>query len=1020
MNSDSNTHRTFHPIIAKAYTKVHQWLDNLEQAKGYKTIEPRGKWKEILQQEDLKHIAFQYYHLFPSHYFKAAHSLEYIITEEKLINWLRHNQKICVLDIGCGAGAGSAAFLEAVLYLKESGKLTKDVNLFFIGVDPSHLAIALYHKMMEYLKLSTNDLVNLDYKPVIKGFPDASIEIRQLLEKERASSRLPCFTNTLVMQLNVISPFSQNYRNEKAKIDELKNLGINIDEFVEENNIRLGTTEAQSYRQLIEDVPIDIMHILTVGTRNMENQVQIGTNSEVPLSERIQEMAHTLQLILGNKHKINQNHSDHHAIYFENPEGSYWKDKGRAKIGKPVEFYADFQTIWSADLEGDSHWNDVISLDNLSLAWARARYNFLRETLCDETEMRLFEMNLEVRLDELREKLCAYAREVALTDESIHYKVPKNINDTRPKGLSRIEEEILSVAIIQQLGNKASQLRGNSYAYKIAGDYRGRQTEYFYGYWFDAYQAYMTQAKDSAKKYPNCGIMRVDIESFYTKIIQSQLCDELCYELTESERIRWLIRLLLSKNIDEHEVGRGITQGSIGSGFYANIYLTAIDTRFGLNREPKAELHRYVDDMIFIVPDPEDVDEVEKILVEELTKLGLKLNQKKTEKLTPQEFLQQAEDEEQCLEKLSKDFDCIVNYLYILNPEHRSLLEKSYDDDERWWHNIEQYQQCLRAINIYIQPTELSRKIYKYLFNQKRREKDLKQQLEILNLEGETKKSLPSDDNSFSEIMTWAANFTYSNNIWNQKQKQLRNELVELFCDSWQKLCELNNNHPNEQRKLQRYIRFTLFRLSILGFEEIVTPLMEILCGEKFWIIRYPIHILESLARQGYCAQIRTLLNYYTNRDSSSEYLKAITLRALRFLPNIDGQEWEIIVEFSTLESSSIVEKLMATETWLYLGHKYSSFKQDSHLQSVKKALNSEQDYPKQLVKNYILILGLFGTNIVQNFTKNVNNDPMLKDARNLALKGSPSDIFDFPELNILRHKYYSGQPQYDNQEGSP
>jgi hypothetical protein len=239
----------------------------------------------------------------------------------------------------------------------------------------------------------------------------------------------------------------------------------------------------------------------------------------------------------------------------------------------------------------------------------------------------------------------------------------------------------------------------------------------------------MVKAKNSAKSFPDCVILRVDIESFYTKIIQHQLCDELCRELTESERVRWLIRLLLSKNIDEHEVGKGITQGSIGSGFYANIYLTAIDTRFGINREPKAELHRYVDDMIFIVPDPEDVDEVEKVLVEELNKLGLNLNRNKTERLSCDEFLQQAEDEDKCLEKLSKDFECIVNYLYILNPEHRSLLEKSYDDDERWWHNIDQYQQCLRAINIYLQATELSRKIYKYLFNEKRREKELKQQL---------------------------------------------------------------------------------------------------------------------------------------------------------------------------------------------------------------------------------------------------------------------------------------------------
>ncbi len=689
MNSNSNTHRTFHPIIAKAYTAVHQWLEqNVPEADGYKEL-AYNNLKRKLQETDWKHIAFQFYALFPTHYFKAAYSLENIIGTDTLISWLRHKQQICVLDIGCGAGAGSAAFLEAVLYLKESGKLTNDVNLFFIGVDPSHRAIGLYHKMMEHLQASTNALINLEYKAVNKGFPDASIQIRQFLQEKRTSSQLPCLTNILVIQFNVISPFSQNYRNEQDNIDELQRLGINIEEFVMENDTGLGTAEAQSYRHLIEDVPIDIMHILTVGTKNMEKHVQSGTNSEITLTQRIQEMANTLKSLLENKHKLNQNHAEHHKIYFENPDGSYWKDKGRAKIGNPVEFYADFQTIWSADLEGDSHWNSVISLDNLRLAWARARHNLLRETLCDETEMRLFEMNLEARLGDLIEKLCAYAREVALTDKSIHYKVPKKINDTRPKGLSRIEEEILSVAIIQQLGDKASQLRGNSYAYKISG--KSQETEYLYGYWFYGYQDYIIKAKDSAKRLPNGRILKVDIESFYTKIIQDQLCDELCHELTESERVRWLIRLLLSKNIDEHEVGKGITQGSIGSGFYANIYLTAIDTKFGLNREPKAELHRYVDDMIFIVPDPEDVDEVENILVEELTKLGLKLNQKKTEKLTPQEFLQQAEDEDQCLEKLSKDFECIVNYLYILNPEHRSLLEKSYDDDERWWHNIDQY-----------------------------------------------------------------------------------------------------------------------------------------------------------------------------------------------------------------------------------------------------------------------------------------------------------------------------------------
>ncbi|MHC5825385.1 MAG: hypothetical protein ACYT04_58440 [Nostoc sp.] len=107
----------------------------------------------------------------------------------------------------------------------------------------------------------------------------------------------------------------------------------------------------------------------------------------------------------------------------------------------------------------------------------------------------------------------------------------------------------------------------------------------------------------------------------------------------------------------------------------------------------------------------------------------------------------------------------------------------------------------------------------------------------------------------------------------------------------------------------------------------------------------------------------------------------------------------------------------MATESWLYLGHKYNDFKQSYHIDAVKKALQSEPS--NRLKKNYFLLLGQFEPNAVQEFSINVN-DPMLVDARNIALQGNPSDIFDLPELKILRENYYSGQGPTDSEEGSP
>jgi SAM-dependent methyltransferase len=241
VSNNQHTYRSFHPVIADAYTTVHQWLNtNVQDANGYKKIDPRGQWKDILQKEDWKHIAFQYYYLFPSHYFKAACTLENIVGEDRLESWLKHKQRMCVLDIGCGAGAGSAAFLEAILQLKEKNKITNSVDILFIGVDPSLYAIGLYHQLMSNIKLSitdNHDSLKIDLKCVKFGFPKAITDINIHLKNELLQHGLPCLSNVLAMQLNVISPLSQNYRNQQKDYDELRKLGIPIDNVLLNNSL---------------------------------------------------------------------------------------------------------------------------------------------------------------------------------------------------------------------------------------------------------------------------------------------------------------------------------------------------------------------------------------------------------------------------------------------------------------------------------------------------------------------------------------------------------------------------------------------------------------------------------------------------------------------------------------------------------------------------------------------------------------------------------------------------------------
>ena len=102
-------HRSFHPYIADAYTAVHQWLANQPEVNGYQKIDRYSKCDD--NKEPFKSAAGQYSLYFPTHYFKVIHTLENIITPEKLLTWLDQNRNICLVDVGCGAGAASIAFV---------------------------------------------------------------------------------------------------------------------------------------------------------------------------------------------------------------------------------------------------------------------------------------------------------------------------------------------------------------------------------------------------------------------------------------------------------------------------------------------------------------------------------------------------------------------------------------------------------------------------------------------------------------------------------------------------------------------------------------------------------------------------------------------------------------------------------------------------------------------------------------------------------------------------------------------
>ncbi len=117
---------SFHPDIASAYSAVHEWLAKQQETKGYKNISLQEAGK-LLSEKTLKSAATQYNHFFPAHYFKVIYTLENIVTSQKFLHWIDTNQHIYLIDIGCGAGAATIAFLEKIISFREKELFTNSL-----------------------------------------------------------------------------------------------------------------------------------------------------------------------------------------------------------------------------------------------------------------------------------------------------------------------------------------------------------------------------------------------------------------------------------------------------------------------------------------------------------------------------------------------------------------------------------------------------------------------------------------------------------------------------------------------------------------------------------------------------------------------------------------------------------------------------------------------------------------------------------------------------------------------------
>ncbi|MEB3149880.1 MAG: reverse transcriptase domain-containing protein [Sphaerospermopsis sp.] len=1023
IGEEARIYRSFHPIIASAYSAVHQWLGEIPDAQGYKEFDYEKDILHCLEKGDLKSTAFQFYSLFPRYYFESVHILDKIIKSRHLLSRIKYNPRICLIDVG-GMGAASVAFIERILAWYQDEEIVNPIEIICLGIEPDFSGVTLYSKLMNEVKNNVKSLnINLEFQIICDSVSKGIITTMRYLQKKRELWGQPVISNLIITQLDITSALNKEAAMKREQYEKLKSLGLET-ELILPDEKELWLEECLSYKQLLEEVPLENLHLLTLGTKKM-NRHLYQNYPGYKLDGATIEIISSIEQVIGDSHHLSKIESLEklQQVNFNNPIDSYWQH--HHKYNHSSSFPASFVTITNSELSQDNNWAELTDLKNLELAWVRARKNVLDEFLYDEIEILLFERNLEHNLREMQQQLIDYIYSINARKEVISANLPKGSNSIRPKELSRLEEEVLANAIIQVIGQK---INIDFYSYKPNKKSYENENEYLYASWWDEWDKFRKDIQKSLKiqKNRDGAVIRTDIQAYYTMIKQNKLLnivqEALKINRQGSDRIDWLLRKLIYKDLTYENSAEirekiGLNQGTITSGFYANLYLLSLDNRFKNNKEFQLEFYRYVDDIIMILPssNTEYIDKVKTSLHDELEKLGLVLNEDKTDIYENIKLFSDAFADDDKLKPLSKEFNLLMYNLWLMNYEYRIKFRFAHNSDQEnlWWELIKTYQQCLFSINIYVDSPYLSRKVFQVLFQHS------ENKINELNLP-----TFPKSSN-FNIVFNWKRGFENSAGVWLDDKNKLKQKIITFFYDSLASLetiieqirisknitLEEKRKLKNKRREQETRLRFAVNKLAILGFDDLWKKIVQIICDEKLFVIRDLLDVIVSLARQGHTEAIQQLRDNYINKtNETSKYLRAVILEAMRYLPNIDIQDWEFIVKLA-LEGQSDIERLKATETWLYLGDIAKQFENEETLKSISKLLENSNELNSRLKKNYILILGLHDPEKLANLP-NIEDlyktqDYLISDSCKLVLNGKVSAIFEQDEPAIIR-SYYS------------
>ena len=956
--------RIFSPSLARVYGQMMADFRLNPQTSGYDQLNTNHGFED----QTLKGVIHRMYWWFPTHFFKFQDALlnwEYMCRKDNRL-FLLDCSRVTFIDLGCGSGAASIALLSLLeqyqAYKISRAQTIHEIHVELIALDPFQTELDVYNQVISnYSKDLKLHRIQIKHCLLCEKFPEGANLIIEELNGQVGHNLIIGMSNLI----NWIWTESDPYWVQKDK----KTLE------------KLTPRESSALSKIVAQTNFDVAHIIGVATKN---------NNRWYLPDKL---ALFLQKVVIRFGLFNRSEGrrlgTNNEVVFENPTGSRW---AKLRSVASARYFVENLSTVDTDFINDSMLHDVLSFDYLEAAWAKVRTHMRYESLVDMVELKLFEVNLEKNLRQLQTNCLERNYELLNVEYDLPYNYPKNQKITRPRSLPRFEDQILSVAVCLRF---ADEMKGNyahvSYSHRLAQF----SSEFLYEYWFQQYRAYLTDIQKNLDLHQVC---LVDIKSFYTNINQITLCNEIEARLKTSPRCYELLSQTVIRDCHPPHTHRfGLIQGHIIAGLLANVLLQRLDSRLVTNYKMGGRFFRFADDMtVTSSVDPlADIKNISTSL--SLIDNALELNGNKEFKGSATQYSKKIRSPSE-LNTLSRRFSTLLLPVFVLNL---SYIREFYNSRPQFIH---EYQQTLEDIGIYLSPEWLHRKLDEFSEPGNWLQKTMKRRKWRLRW--------PSYNLLHTAVgkREWFTEFRLKNDLWIREKGALQSSLVRMFNNSYTLLMSQSVKDDNV-RVHQRNMKFSLYRLNVLGIEEIADKV-------ALMVIRQPWNINVKIACSGLAraGKQHLLENIITGTELA--FVRAMAFKAIGSIR--DDKTAMLLCNVIDNPQYTIIEKLMASEALLDV----NSWWQVS-FERVESWISQFQATP-YLQKNFIIMLGqAYPQEAHSHLSKMMvrSPHPIIYQAIQYSLtRTSTENLLKRPEPELLRKyraKYYPEIEELLNEKGS-